>query len=293
MLLAWSGSTHLVLAATRLNPDAVDIALTAGTPHIQEVKIVNDGEAAVRYDLTLWGIEFGETADELQFVPVEAAQADWFSFSATSIEVPAKSESAVQVTISVPADVTSDTATYALVAQEVGNGEAPGISVKTGLASLFFVTLGTGQAAELDIQAFDALPKKATFLPIRFAALLKNDGEGNVQPAGQIVIKNIFGREVAALPLSEIPRRVPAKTSRVFAVTWGSEPENKGLLSEFKNFHLGPYSAQLQVMSADGQSVLTETTRVVLFPWRAVALSVGVLGLVLFIFWQGKRRLSR
>lgn len=287
------GSASFGLAATRVEPDSTDISITPGTPFVQSVKMVNENDRAVSYVFSIWGVEFGETADELQFVPVDAEQAGWFSLSAPSIEVPAQGEGEIAVTFAVPAEVESEVQAYALVAQEQGSSEVPGVSVRTGLASLFFVTIGEGQQAQLEIQAFEALPKQTTFLPIRFAALLKNEGEGNVQPAGQVVIRNMLGRAVATLPLSEVPRRVPAKTSRVFAVTWGSEPEGKGLLAEVKNFHIGPYSAQLEVLSADGEAVLTQNTRVVLFPWRTVALGAVLLAILLFILWQGKRRLSR
>lgn len=293
-VIAWS-SAFSVVEAARIDPDASDLVVQPGVDQTRDVNIVNDSDQAQTYALSFLQVHFGQTAEEMQFVALDAAHSSWFSLSSATLTVAPHSTAPVTVTIAVPSEAVAETITFALIAQSQGsdNGGAAGVSIRSGLASLLFVTVGNGQSAQLAITGFEAIPSRAAYLPIRFVALLTNSGTGNIQPAGQAVIRNIFGHTVNVLPLTEVPRRVPAQTSRVFTVNWGAVAEGTGLLGEIKHFHLGRYTVTLEVASADGQSTLKQTVSVVLFPWRTVALVAGFFVVLLLLFIRRVRRSSR
>lgn len=280
--------------AARIEPDAVDVTLRSGERQTQEIKILNEEARSKTYEFSFLKVTFGPTADDLIFSPLEESYASRLFLSDTSLVVPAQGEAVVTVTIDPPTDIVSESFAFALIAQEqLAAGESSGISVQSGLATLFFVTAGEPSPAELKVVGFEPLVSSTATLPVRFAALLTNEGAGNIQPAGQVTIRNIFGHTAAVLPLTQVPRRLPAKTNRVFAVTWGQEPQVKGLAAELRSFHIGPYTATLEVLSADGQNVLTSQTRVVLFPWRTVALVGGIFAFISFFVWRRMRRTTR
>lgn len=130
-------------------------------------------------------------------------------------------------------------------------------------------------------------------IPITFSYWFNNMGGNRAKPLGTIVIKNIFGFEVASLSANSKAGNVLPNSMRKFTAQWGGE-RPKGVsnfLWEFKNFHLGYYTAVLSVSYGDGKHAVSEYSFFIL-PWHLLFTLPGIV-LVLFVVRIGIKRYNR
>lgn len=269
-------------SAVRFDPDATDVVIDPGTELVRTLHLINENNQTETYNLSLQLVEFGSSADDLVFSELPEDMKDWFELTTQRVELTPHSTRAIDLSISPEGEASGRVVTVALIAQQENKSAevTGGVSVRQGVAALFFMTIGDVLEADLTISSFEATPKFTSTFPIRFITVLTNQGQATTQPVGQVVLTNMWGKDIAALPLIEIPRRIPGGTSRVFTINW--QP-NSGI-------YIGPYTATLELLSADGQSVIFKTTNVVLFPWRILALVGGLIVVILLFVWRQFRR---
>lgn len=279
ILAAWC-CPQSIQAAT-VTPESAQLQVGAGERVHQTVTFENDSEQVQTYQVSVSGVSFGASADDLRFEPLTAEQSAWINIDKTEFLLSPRGTQSVEVTVDVPVAQPAQTLTLAVIAS-AELGEQGGIGVSSGLASILFVTIGQGLQPNLSITSFGAVPASDHRLPIKFAALITNSGSGLSQPQVGVVIKNIWGHEVATLSMNPTGRRVPNDTNRVFSVDW-----------EGSAWRLGPYTVDLYVFPDDSATVLTSSTSVVLFSWQMLGvLAVGTLalGVAVTLYLRARRR---
>ncbi len=266
--------------ATTVNPEVVTLSVQPGEQIQQTIWLSNESTTEQTYDLSLLGIEFGASADDLIFVELDPEHRAWIELDNLQVTLHSGVGRAIEVNIRPTNSAQSEVFTFALLATTSASQES-GVTVVTSLASLFFVQVGDLAAPLLKIESFETVPVDVHLSPVRFAALVTNQGRGLSKPEIGVVIKNIWGHEVDVLSLNPTGRRLPEQTSRIFSAAW-----------EAGNWRFGPYTAELYVFPDSTDTVLGAKIDVVLFAWRTLCVFVvfAVLCVGLIILATRRRR---
>jgi hypothetical protein len=198
----------------------------------------------------------------------------------------------LDVTIKVPADAAPG-GYYGVVrfTARPPELEGTGVALSASLGSLLFVRV-KGQAKEsLDIASFSVNKNGKTgslfeSTPIQFSERLKNTGNVFLQPAGQIVVTDMFGKKIGAVNINLPPRNVlPASTRRF------DQPFDSSTLGNKRLF--GRYKAVLKVTYGDNKQVTTSVITFWVLPYRLIAVVIVLLVVIFFVLRHSLQRYKR
>lgn len=156
--------------------------------------------------------------------------------------------------------------------------EGTGVSLSASLGALIFVRVNGAANEKLSFKEFAAVQpngQKSTLfesLPITFVSRIENKGNVHLQPAGQIIIKNMFGKTVAGINVNLPPRNILPGSTRRF-----ESPLDKAVLGKTQLF--GRYTADIRVTYGDSKQVITERMTFWVIPWKLIGF--GILGLII------------
>lgn len=159
--------------------------------------------------------------------------------------------------------------------------EGTGVSLSASLGSLVLLKVNGKVNEKMSIEEFSVTDtndkKQAIFesMPLQFIERLKNEGTVHEQPAGQITIKDMFGKTVAAVNMNLPPRNVLPNSIRKF-----EQPLDKSVLGNRVLF--GLYSAELKVTYGADKQTMIEKVSFWVIPYRLIGF--GILGLVIAFF---------
>ena len=162
------------------------------------------------------------------------------------------------------------------------SGTAPGIdstgvSLSASVGALIFMRVNGDAHEKLSIASFDAVTKQnkpQTVLegtPIIFAVRIKNEGNVHEQPAGQIMITDMFGKTVAGLNVNLPPRNILPGTIRRFETHLDKTVIGKKML-------FGMYHATVSIKDAKGQ-IITDKLTFWVIPWKLMI--IGTFAVIL------------
>jgi hypothetical protein len=155
-----------------------------------------------------------------------------------------------------------------------------GVSLSASLGSLVFLRIN-GQAKEgLELQDFTVSGGGHTgslfeSVPLEFAQRLKNTGNTNLQPAGQVTIPDMFGQKIANVNVNLPPRYILPQTTRKF-----TEPLDSSVIGD--KFLFGQYTASLKLTYGDNKQEVTSSITFWVIPYRLIGFIL--LGLVITFF---------
>jgi hypothetical protein len=156
-----------------------------------------------------------------------------------------------------------------------------GVSLSASLGTLMLVRVSGDAKESIEVEEFYASRdgKRGSLFestPVEFVQRLKNTGNIHLQPRGQVVIKDMFGKNVAGVNINQPPRNVLPASIRKF-----EQALDESQLGTKKLF--GRYKAELTVTYGDNNDK-TVTSELVFWviPWRlilavVVALVVGLI----------------
>lgn len=155
--------------------------------------------------------------------------------------------------------------------------DSTGVSLSASVGALIFMRVNGDAFEKLSIAGFNTVTKhnepKKLFegTPIAFAVRVKNEGNVHEQPAGRIIITDMFGKTVAGLNVNLPPRNVLPGSIRRFET-----PLDKTVIGNKMLF--GLYHAKVTITDAKGQSV-TDKLSFWVIPWKLMLF--GAFGLVI------------
>ena len=181
------------------------------------------------------------------------------------------------ITINVPANATPG-GHYGIVrftaAAPSLNGNT-GVSLSASLGALLLVTVSGKTKESLNVKEFSANKGGKTSslfesTPINFTLRLRNDGNVHEQPTAQAIIKDMFGKTVAAVNFNEPPHNILPQSIRRF-----DAPLDKATIGTKKLF--GHYTAHLTVTYGATKQVTTATMGFWVIPYRLIGILILVL----------------
>lgn len=150
-----------------------------------------------------------------------------------------------------------------------------GLSLSASLGALVLLRVNGDAKEGLQVEEFTTTKngtKGSLFesTPITFVQRLKNTGNVHEQPAGQIVVSDMFGKKVASVNVNLPPRNILPQSIRRF-----EQPFDKSVIGNM--FLFGRYTAELKVTYGEKKQVLTSKTSFWVIPYTLIAIIVGVL----------------
>jgi len=113
---------------------------------------------------------------------------------------------------------------------------------------------------------------------ISFLSRLENTGSVHFKPKGVIIIKNMWGSQVAELELDR--RNVLPDSIRQIEADW--QPEG---------FTIGRYTATLSIVYGDSDEISVSETNFVVFPYQSILPIVFIVVLGGYVLFRSRKRL--
>lgn len=166
--------------------------------------------------------------------------------------------------------------------------EDTGVSLSASLGALVFLRVNGAAKEGMEITEFSMNNggKPTTIFeatPIKFVERLKNTGNVHEQPAGQVVISDMFGNKVAAVNVNLPPRSILPQSIRKFEQSLDDTVIGDKML-------FGRYTADLRITYGTNKQIITTSLAFWVIPWRMIVaiIIVLVVGFFLLRFLIGR-----
>ena len=299
--------TQPVFALT-VSPVKIEVVGSPGETVKSKILLENEHMGAKTFYSSFESFEATGETGVPTFVPAEQGLATWIE-TAPQITLEPGEQKEVPLTIKIPEDADPG-GHFAVIflgtsSPESKEGGAVSVASKVGILVLLKVT---GEIEEGGgVLEFGAEDKQKFFnsLPVNFMFRFQNSGSDRVKPAGEITIKNIFGKTLVVLPANETEGNVLPQSIRKFKVEWNPNEteiinktettEKKSFLEELKNekenFAFGKYTAELDLEYGEEKAQASFSFFVI--PWRILTLALLILIVVILIVIKGVKKYNQ
>lgn len=142
-------------------------------------------------------------------------------------------------------------------------------SVTMRVAGLVYLKVNGAISENASVIRFTS-PGFSEYGPVTITTEIKNNGDYHITPVGQIVVKNMLGKQITLADLPEV--NVFPDASRISTVDVG------------KKWMLGKYTATLNASYGEGAKALASTLVFWVFPWKlATIIILGIIIIILII----------
>jgi len=280
-------------AATTIQPPAFDYVVNPGATMKDIIKIYNEtpGDISLVPELKNFAAKDESSGTPWLYPPDEKREgghelAPWMIVDSKIIKIAPKMWGSFEFTVNIPKDAEPGGYFGAVLFREGDGKVGEGVGATGGPASLIMLKVNGETKEGFNITDFKSKSAMYTSLPSEL--ILRTNNTGNVQqkPTGNIYIKNIFGRQVASIPVNPLGGNVLPGTARVFNSIWQKSEPVAGA-SEFKkelsNFALGPYTASLVLKYGSKGMIATAETSFFVFPWMVCFMYLIIFLLIILL----------
>ncbi len=278
-----------------ITPTIFDMAAMPGQSWTSAVKVVNNNP----YELTVYAtpVNFEPRGEHGHgsFVPLDPSAtagttlAEWMSVSNQAIVIPAESSVAVPVGIQVPADAAPGGHYAAIMIGTKAPDTGDGFQIKTSqiIASLFFLRIAGDVVEKGEVRTFRADHRFTGKPEMSFSVRFENEGNVHLVPQGEIVIRNMWGKERGIIPINRETNfgNVLPQSLRLFTFSWRGEAS---LLD------IGRYQADLTLAyGQDGRKFVTRSATFWVIPLKPVLIFFGSFALAIWFITRSVRAYVR
>jgi len=211
---------------------------------------------------------------------------DWFELS-PGFEVKSGDTKTYNYRLIVPKDATPGGHYGTLIFKPSASRESlegSGAVIQSEIASLVLLNIAGDITYDGKITNFFTSkpnlqePKKTMFFwklnnDISFITRFQNDSNTFVKPKGNVLVKNMLGKQIEVLNVNDQNGNVLSMSARRYETKW---TKSKGF---------GIYSATSAVAYGDGKSAKSKTTNFVIIPIKEIGIGLLIL---LFLIWMIK-----
>jgi hypothetical protein len=166
-----------------------------------------------------------------------------------------------------------------------------GVSLATSLGALVLIKVNGNVKEQMSIEEFSVMRggKKGTLFettPLQFVLRMKNEGNTHEQPVGRVLVKDMFGKDVASVNINLPPRNVlPASIRRFGGSLDSSDLGSKRLF--------GRYTANLTVTYGANKQTVNASLAFWIIPYKLIAAIIAALVIGFFVLRFAIRRYNR
>lgn len=283
--------------AMTISPPMLDLTLNPGDVIADVVQIYN--EEGKSFNVTPVPVNFyvadgDETAGTPDFYAADETRngyelATWFVLNQNPLVVQPNERVNIPFQIHVPEDAQpgSHFGAIQLIASKpegIADPNYVGVGLDHGTTVLVFVRVSGIAKDALEVGGFRTQSDIMTHLPAEFMIRLNNEGTTHQRPVGNVIIKDWFGRQVAALQVNPGPqfKTVLPGSSRRFDSVWINRrlPDGTGeYRQQMQNFAFGKYTATLLINYGNTKQ-MKDLTAVAVFwviPWMALLTALTIV----------------
>lgn len=273
-----------------VSPAKVEITGDPGQTIIGEIELFNEEQTNKIFFTSSENFEPRGDSGAPYFIGAKDGLATWISLN-PSVDINSGDRISVPYTINIPQNAKPGGYFSAIffgttpVNQDSG-GEVS-IGGKIGVLILLRVSGDIEESGGLS--SFSEINNKRFFtgLPVNFEYRFNNTGGDRVVPKGEIKIKNTIRLTSANILANENEGSVLPSSTRRFEVSWGDEKNSSGFfgtaLSQLKDFHLGFYTAELNISWGETNQIATAKYGFFIIPWQLLIIVLVVLLIILFV----------
>jgi hypothetical protein len=307
-----------LMLATALVPAGAD-AMTISPPNydytevnkgdviMDVIKVYNDNPNAT---VTLYpfvanftfkkGDEEGGTPEfyDAKTDPYGTAMGTWVKVDTTPMVIKPGERAMVPFSINVPANATPGGHFGAIVFANQPPDDKGVVTIGSQIGVLMMMRVA-GDVKEVGAIAEFGFAKPKpwyNFLPVDFFVRFENRGNVHLRPTGNIFIRDMSGRQVAALDVNADFRSILPNSIRKFNASWLKQKGGEGqsaLWNEWHNFAIGRHKAQLVLLYGTDNKMVTSEVAFYVWPWRLILIAVGILALIILMLTVGKNSWER
>lgn len=274
--------------ALSLAPSIVEARANPGETANFSITVKNDEQSPLSVYPALQKFLPRGTEGQQQFLPItdQAGLPSWTFVGVNQRVLQPGESTVVPVQVRVPSDAPQGGMYEALFfSGQPPIGERSQVGIRSRIGALILFTVGSATTSELAVSEWRLLEPVTHSLRGSVYIELKNTGRTHITPQGEVVIRGMFGNEVARLPLNPMNARVLPSSERQFTVAFGGSDltgAQSGVGAELSAFGLGRYTISLEGVT--GLSVPPATITFMVWPWYVIGLFVAcVLTLIVLL----------
>ena len=285
-------------SALTVSPAKIEVAGDPGSVLKGTIRVYNEQEKEQTLYTSFENFEPNDDSGTPRFIGAEGGLATWFTAEPT-LTVGADEETELTYRISIPADTEPGGYFAAIFLGNQPPATAEGqVSIGGRIGILVLLRVNGDVPEEGGILDFDTESGKRWYTapPVSFTYRFSNLGGDRVVPSGTLDLTNTFGMNRASLDANQSKGSVLPGSARRFSQDWSVRDQETpsgffaNVGAQFKNFHLGWYTATLNLTWGVSDQVSTERLSFFIFPWQLVITILIIFVLVIFILKVAGKR---
>lgn len=288
--------------AISVGPALVDVSVDAGKQTDFSILVTNEEQEALSFALTIQKFIPQGDSGRTYFLPASDTSGlpDWLYLEAPTITLRPGESRRLPVSLRVPNDATpgGHYAAIFLTQTSLDTSAGQNVSAIPRIGVLVFATVNGTLVERIALRDASAEQVDSSRLPVRFTAVIENQGNVHVQPKIQIEIVNAFGNTVAEIDANTDEGRVLPGSKRVYQAEWAKARVDDGqgflhgLEQELRNWGLGWYEARIQVASRVGDAGEMRV-RFQVWPWRTLLVGAAFVLVLVMAYKLVRKALFR
>ncbi len=195
--------------------------------------------------------------------------------------IPARSSTEVVFSISTPSEAEPGTHYGGILfGRPPGNSDSTASLVQHKVGAIILLRLGKSQE-QMKLKSFSINNKTFSKQAIQFTSVLENAGNVHSKPKGEITLRNIFGKQVAQLPINKDANIVLPQSSREFTSLWSPR------------LPFGRYTAEAVIYYGNPKLELRTTISFWVLPIKELGIILSALILLVLLLRFAIRRYNQ
>lgn len=267
-----------------ISPQILELSVNPGESQTSTFRLTNGSSQAIEVKTTAKNFtpRGEEGAIDLTEDNTTFSLASWMTTTPASTALGPATTKDFTVTINVPSDAEPGShfgsIVFSTIPPKTGGGS--GARVSEEIAPVILVKVAGDIKESAEIASFK--PGQSLYSlenNVDLKSRIKNTGNVHFKPNGKIIIKNMFGNEVASLGLDK--RNVLPDSIREITTNW--KPGR---------FAVGIYHATLTMVTGDDNKITTAETTIVIFPFQVIIPVLALIIFLVYVIYKGRSRLS-
>ena len=265
-------------------PQVIEFSANPGDPTVENVVRITNG-SDVPLDIVPTAVNFvagGEEGEpELTDETTSFSLAQWITVSPSSFMLGPGEAQDFLVSVNVPIDAEPG-GHFGAVQFEGTPPENDDVQIaqKFNVTPLILVSVAGDIVEQANIESFESTQSFwSNERPITFDTRIENSGNVHFKPRGTVTIKNMFGNEVATIPLSE--SNVLPDSIRKITTEWSDT-----------GFAVGQHTAEVSFVYGEDDTILTAEASFIVFPYQTIVPIALITLFVLFVLIKFRSRIG-
>ena len=206
--------------------------------------------------------------------------AQWISVNPSSTVIPAKASSVFNFTVNVPANAEPGGRFGSIVFQtnSGSSGSKTGVGVSQQFGSLILLRIAGNAREQASIVNMSSSFSKGN--QVIFKTLIKNSGNVQVKPIGNLVVTNMFGDQVNSQPFGG--KYVIPGAERQYDNVW-----------TYKGILFGKYTATVTLIYGSKNTTLSYATSFISIPWKLILICLLIIVIIVAVLYKARRRIFK